>query len=78
MLMVFYSDLSIGQMLAVFGYLWFMMAPVQEILGIQYAFYAAKAALVRINRLNSLETGAALSTSGKSIFEQKNRRHSRR
>ncbi|TRW90858.1 ABC transporter ATP-binding protein [Candidatus Methylobacter oryzae] len=55
MLMVFYSDLSIGQMLAVFGYLWFMMAPVQEILSIQYAFYAAKAALVRINRLNALK-----------------------
>ncbi|MFU8788131.1 MAG: ABC transporter ATP-binding protein [Methylobacter sp.] len=55
MLMVFYSDLSIGQMLAVFGYLWFMMAPVQEILNIQYAFYAAKAALIRINRLNALK-----------------------
>ena len=54
MLMVFYSDLSIGEMLAVFGYLWFMMAPVQEILGIQYAFYSAKAALTRINRLNDL------------------------
>ncbi len=55
MLMVLYSDLSIGQMLAVFGYLWFMMAPVQEILSIQYAFYAAKAALIRINRLNALK-----------------------
>ncbi|GAB4254739.1 MAG: ABC transporter ATP-binding protein [Methylomicrobium sp.] len=55
MLMVFYSDLSIGEMLAVFGYLWFMMAPVQEILGIQYAFYAAKAALTRVNKLNSLQ-----------------------
>lgn len=55
MLMVLYSGLSIGQMLAVFGYLWFMMAPVQEILGIQYAFYAAKAALNRINQLNSLQ-----------------------
>lgn len=54
MLMVFYSDLSIGEMLAVFGYLWFMMAPVQEILSIQYAFYAAKAALMRINKLNAL------------------------
>ena len=54
MLMVFYSNLSIGEMLAVFGYLWFMMAPVQEILSIQYAFYAAKAALARINRLNAL------------------------
>lgn len=55
MLMVLYSDLSIGQMLAVFGYLWFMMAPVQEILGIQYAFYAAKAALGRINTLYALQ-----------------------
>ncbi len=55
MLMVFYSDLSIGEMLAVFGYLWFMMAPVQEVLGIQYAFYSAKVALTRINRLNTLK-----------------------
>lgn len=55
MLMVYYSDLSIGQMLAVFGYLWFMMAPVQEILGIQHAFYAAKAALNRINTLCALD-----------------------
>jgi len=55
MLMVVYSDLSIGQMMAVFGYLWYMMGPVQEILGIQYAFYAAKAALARINRLLELK-----------------------
>jgi ATP-binding cassette subfamily C protein len=55
MLMVFYSNLTIGEMLAVFGYLWFMMGPVQEILSIQYAFYAAKAALARINRLNALQ-----------------------
>lgn len=54
MFMVFYSDLSIGEMLAVFGYLWFMMTPVQEVLGIQYAFYSAKAALTRVNRLNEL------------------------
>jgi len=51
MLMVVFSDLSIGEMMAVFGYLWFMMAPVQEILQIQYSFYAAKAALQRINKL---------------------------
>ncbi|MDD5227801.1 MAG: ABC transporter ATP-binding protein [Methylococcales bacterium] len=54
MLMVFYSNLTIGQMLAVFGYLWFMMSPVQEILNIQYAFYGAKAALIRINKLIAL------------------------
>ncbi len=55
MLMVFYSNLTIGQMLAVFGYLWFMMSPVQEILNIQYAFYGAKAALTRINKLTALQ-----------------------
>jgi ATP-binding cassette subfamily C protein len=51
MFMVLYSDLSIGQMLAVFAYLWFMMGPVQEVLNIQYAFHAADAALKRINSL---------------------------
>ncbi|MFV2055756.1 MAG: ABC transporter ATP-binding protein [Thiohalomonadales bacterium] len=55
MLMVIFSDLSIGEMMAVFGYLWFMMAPVQEILNVQYAFYAAKAALSRINALFLLQ-----------------------
>lgn len=54
MLMVVFSDLSIGEMMAVFGYLWFMMGPVQEVLGIQYSFYGAKAALQRINSLISL------------------------
>jgi ATP-binding cassette subfamily C protein len=38
-------------MLAVYAYLWFMMTPVQEILNIQYAYLAAKAALGRINQL---------------------------
>ena len=51
MVMVLFSDLTIGEMLAVFAYLWFMMGPVQEVLGIQYAWHAAKAALNRINRL---------------------------
>ena len=51
MVMVLFSDLSIGEMLAVYAYLWFMMTPVQEILGIQYSYLAAKAALTRINQL---------------------------
>lgn len=51
MLMVVFSDLSIGEMMAVFGYLWFMIAPVQELLGVQYAYYAASAALGRVNRI---------------------------
>ena len=55
MLMVVFSDLTVGQMMAVFGYLWFMMAPVQELLNIQYSFFGAKAALARINRLLTLQ-----------------------
>ncbi len=51
MLMVVFSDLSVGQMIAVFGYLWFMMGPVQELLSVQVSFYAAKAALGRINQV---------------------------
>lgn len=54
MLLVVFSDLTIGQMMAVFGYLWFMMTPVQEVLGIQYAYFGARAALGRINRLVAL------------------------
>ncbi|WP_017937852.1 ABC transporter ATP-binding protein [Zestomonas thermotolerans] len=51
MLTVLFSDLSIGQMLAVFSYLWFMIGPVEQLLGLQYAFYAAGGALKRINEL---------------------------
>jgi ATP-binding cassette subfamily C protein len=54
MLMVVFSNLSIGEMLAVFGYLWFMMTPVQELVNMQYAWYAANAALGRINALLGL------------------------
>ena len=55
MLMVLFSDLTIGQIFAVFGYLWFMLTPVQELLGIQFSWYSAKAALGRINLLLELE-----------------------
>ncbi len=54
MLMVVFSDLSIGEMLAVFGYLWFMMTPVQELVNLQYAWFAANGALGRINALLGL------------------------
>ena len=55
MLMVLFSDMTIGQIFAVFSYLWFMLSPVQELLGIQFSWYGAKAALKRINNLLSLE-----------------------
>lgn len=55
MILVLFTGLSIGEMFAVYAYLWFMMAPVQEILGMQYSFFGANAALERINRLLTLE-----------------------
>ncbi len=51
MLMVVFSDLSVGQMIAVFGYLWYMLAPVETIISLQYAWQASVAALERVNSL---------------------------
>lgn len=59
MLMVLFSGLTIGKMMAVFGYLWFMMTPVQEVLGIQYAWFSAKAAMTRLNTLLALQSEPA-------------------
>lgn len=54
MIMVLFSDLTIGQIFAVFGYLWFMLGPIQELLGIQYAWFSASAAMKRLNELLDL------------------------
>ncbi|WP_417614386.1 ABC transporter ATP-binding protein [Oceanisphaera sp.] len=54
MIMVLYTDLTVGQIFAVFSYLWFMMGPVQDLLNMQYSFYAASAALKRVNNMLSL------------------------
>lgn len=60
LIMVAYSDLSIGMMFAMFGYIWFIMTPVQDILSMQYSYTTATAAIKRINKileLNTEETG---------------------
>ena len=54
MIMVVFSGLTIGEMLAVFSYLWFMMSPVQELLSIRYSYLAAEGALNRVNELLAL------------------------
>lgn len=56
LVMVLTSDLSIGLMFGIFGYLWFMMTPVQDLLSLQYSFANAKNALNRLNELLSLPT----------------------
>ena len=55
MVMVLFSDLSIGQMFAVIGYLWFMVTPLQELLNIIFTFTNASTALNRLNALLALE-----------------------
>ncbi len=62
MLMVLFSDLTIGQIFAVFGYLWFMLSPIQELLGIQYAWFSASAAMKRVNTILALDEEARQST----------------
>ena len=52
---VAYSNLSIGLMIAIFAYLWYMMTPIQEIISIQYSYFSAKAALERINNILMLK-----------------------
>jgi ATP-binding cassette, subfamily C, bacterial len=56
LLLVAYSDLSIGMMFAMFGYIWFIMTPVQELISLQYSLSSAKAALERINKVLLLQT----------------------
>ncbi|MBD3821008.1 MAG: ABC transporter ATP-binding protein [Thiotrichales bacterium] len=69
MLMVLFSGLTIGEMMAVFGYLWFMMGPVQEILAIQYSYSAGSGALQRINNVLDLKQEPVYKLSGKNPFD---------
>ncbi len=59
LLLVVYSDLSVGMMFAMFGYIWFIMTPVQDMLSLQYSYSSAKAALERINKILLLKTEAS-------------------
>ncbi len=54
MLMVLFSDLSIGEMFAIIGYLWFMVTPLQDLLQIVFSYQNATAALERLNLLLAL------------------------
>ena len=56
LILVAYSDLSIGMMFAMFGYIWFIMTPVQDILSMQYSYSSAKSALKRINKILAMDT----------------------
>jgi len=51
MIMVLFSDLSLGEMFAVLGYLWFMVTPLQDFLQIIFSYQNANSALERLNAL---------------------------
>ena len=55
LILVEYNSLSIGMMFAMFGYIWFIMTPVQDILSIQYSYASANAAIDRINKILDLD-----------------------
>jgi len=55
LVLVVYSDLSIGMMFAMFGYIWFIMTPVQDLLSLQYSYASALAAMDRINKIFKLK-----------------------
>jgi len=66
-LAVAYSSLSVGLMLAIFGYLWIMMTPTQDIINFQYALSNARAACKRINGIFAMELEPRV-TNGKDPF----------
>lgn len=68
LVLVAYSDLSIGMMFAMFGYIWFIMTPVQDILSMQYSYASAMSAIKRINKILTLRT----EKSGDKRIESKN------
>ena len=55
LILVEYDSLSIGMMFAMFGYIWFIMSPVQDILTIQYSYASASTALTRLNKILDLQ-----------------------
>jgi len=53
--MVLLSDLTLGEMTAVFSYLWLMLIYVRDAFALPYAWFGASAALKRIDALSGLD-----------------------
>ena len=70
LLLVAYSDLSLGLMFAMFGYIWFIMTPVQDILTIQYAYASATSAINRINKILELK----IEKNGTQVLDSKSKK----
>ncbi len=68
LILVSYHQLSIGLVFAMFGYIWFLMTPIQDILSIQYSYANAKVALKRLNTIFDLQA----EVSGDKILDTKN------
>jgi ATP-binding cassette subfamily C protein len=59
--MVLVSGLSLGEMTAVFSYLWLMQSYVRDVFALPYAWFAASAALKRVDALSRLDKEVGLS-----------------
>ena len=58
--MVLVSGLSLGEMTAVFSYLWLMQSYVRDVFALPYAWFAASAALKRVDALSRLNKEGGL------------------
>jgi len=53
--MVLMGSLSIGEMLAIFGYAWIIMRPVDKLMNFVHLYFNAKTAVERVNEILALE-----------------------
>ena len=70
-LAVAYGGLSVGMMLAIFGYLWIMMTPTQDVINFQYALASARAACRRIDTIFAMEREPEIGGEGADPFAGK-------
>ncbi|MDR0468140.1 MAG: ABC transporter ATP-binding protein/permease, partial [Campylobacteraceae bacterium] len=55
LMVALYNEMTIGQIMAVFSYLWMVVRPMESIVNIQYSYNSAKVALNRINTIFALQ-----------------------
>ena len=54
--MVLIGSLSIGEMLAIFGYAWIIMRPVDKLMNFVHLYFNAKSAVARLNEILALDS----------------------
>jgi ATP-binding cassette subfamily C protein len=54
-LMVFFGNITIGEMLAIFAYAWVIMKPMDKLMNFTHLYFNAKASINRLNEILKLE-----------------------